>query len=114
VSEKVLRIRDFLSRIQGTDPNFFSSQVPDPDPNIFSSRINEKLYANFRFFASYAFRSKVLVFVTVEKIRDPYTGIQAPEKNSSRIWFLDPGGKKAPDPGSTKLVGDKDPVKYLF
>jgi hypothetical protein len=44
--------------------------IPDPDPNIFSSRIlHEKWNANLLFFASYAFRRKVLVIV--KKIRDP-------------------------------------------
>jgi hypothetical protein len=50
--------------------------IPDPDPNIFSSRIPDptlKVECNLPFFASFAFRSKVLVlvFVIVKKFRDP-------------------------------------------
>jgi hypothetical protein len=45
------------------------------------------------FLAPYGIRCKVLVFDIVKKIRGPRS-----EKNSSRI--RDPGGKKAPDPGS--------------
>jgi hypothetical protein len=49
------------------------------------------------FLASYAFKSKILVLVIVEEIRDPGS-----RKKSSRI--SDP---KAPDPGSGTLAGNK-------
>jgi hypothetical protein len=110
----VLRIRDVLSRIPDPDPNVFSSWIPDPDPNIFSSRIlHETWNANLLFLAFYSFRSKVLVFVIVKKIRYPGSETRDPEKihpgsgseirkNSSRIRIPDPEskGEKAPDPGS--------------
>jgi hypothetical protein len=69
--------------ISVADPECF---IPDPDLTIFSSRIQyEKWNANLLFLASYAFRSKALVLVIVKKIRDP-------------------GGNKAPDPGSGSAI----------
>jgi hypothetical protein len=48
------------------------------------------------FLTTYAFRSLIFVLVIVKKILDPGSG-----KNPFRIQ--DPGGKKAPDPGSATL-----------
>jgi hypothetical protein len=95
----VLQIRDVLSPIPESDPTIFSSRIPDP--NIFNpgSSIKNGMQTYF-FLASYAFRSKVFVLVIVKKTRDPRSG-----RNSSRIRIPEPGGKKAPDPGSGTLTG---------
>jgi hypothetical protein len=50
-------------------------------------------------FLAYAFRSKFLVLVRVKKIRDPE---KIHPGSGSRI--SDPGGKKAPDPGSVSAT----------
>jgi hypothetical protein len=55
------------------------------------------------FLASYAFRSKVLVLVIVKKIREPRSGI-----------IPDPGGIKAPDPGSRIRIRNTDANIKLF
>jgi hypothetical protein len=93
----------FLSRIP--DPGV--EKAPDPGSRILLYiKIGMKNKTNF-FLAFYSFRSK---FFLVKKIKeqgflrkshqktyplDPGSG-----KNSSRIRIPDPGGKKAPDPGS--------------
>jgi hypothetical protein len=69
--------------------------IPDPDPNNFSSRIlHEKWNAILLFSCCLCFQEQSLNLGHSEK--DPSSGIR---KN----FFPDPGGKKAPDPGSATL-----------
>jgi hypothetical protein len=77
----VLRIRDVLSRILDPDPNIYSFWIPDPNsfhPGSYIKRGMKRknyLFSCFLWFQVEVFKVKL--------ISDP-----------------DPGGKKAPDPGS--------------
>jgi hypothetical protein len=73
---------------------------PDPDPNIFSSLIPDptwkvecKLTVPVLFSCFLWFQEQSLSLSQSQKD-------SGSEKNSSRIRMPDPGGKKAPDPGS--------------
>jgi hypothetical protein len=91
----VLRIRDVLSRIRlFSHPGPGSKHFLIPDPTW-------KVECKLTFFlASYAFWSTVLVLFIVIKIRVPGSEIRDPDKFHPGIRIQNPGGKKAPDPGS--------------
>ncbi len=108
------------------DPDLYPSWIPDPGFRIqkhLQMRKGKKLVVLPHFVATNITKLKLILFWTGEeknfgpidkelknfihkniviKLSKLWFGVQVPEKNI--FWILDPGVRKAPDPGSIALM----------